>query len=45
MNIEAILTSVFAKLPHLHKPNQKFFHQLFAALIGRQGRANFENMS
>jgi hypothetical protein len=45
MSIEAILTSIFAKLPHLHKPTQKFLRQLFAALIGRQGRANFTNMS
>lgn len=45
MRIEATLNSIFAKLPQLHKPTQKFLQQLFAVLIGRQGRANFANMS
>lgn len=45
MSIETILDSIFAKLPCISKPQQKFLRQLFAVLLGRQGRANFENMS
>jgi hypothetical protein len=45
MSIEAILKPILAKLSGVGKHQRTFLIELFAVLIGRQGRATFENLA
>lgn len=45
MSLETILKPILAKLSHLNKHQGTFLIELFAALLGRQGRATFENLA
>ncbi|GAA4421884.1 transposase [Nibrella viscosa] len=45
MSIEAILKPILAKLSNVNKHQRSFLTELFAVLLGRQGRATFENLA
>ncbi|MBC7571409.1 MAG: transposase [Spirosoma sp.] len=45
MSIEAILKPILAKLSNVNKHQRTFLTELFAVLLGRQGRATFENLA
>ncbi len=45
MSIEAILSPILAKLSGVSKHQRTFLTELFSVLLGRQGRATFENLA
>lgn len=45
MSIEAILKPILAKLSKVNRHQRTFLTELFAVLLGRQGRATFENLA
>lgn len=45
MSIEAILKPILAKLSNVNKHQSSFLLELFSVLLGRQGRATFENLA
>lgn len=45
MSIEAILKPILAKLSNVNKHQRTFLTELFSVLLGRQGRATFENLA
>lgn len=45
MSIEAILKPILAKLSNVNKHQRTFLIELFSVLLGRQGRATFENLA
>jgi hypothetical protein len=45
MSLETILKPILAKLSNLSKHQRSFLTELFAVLLGRQGRATFENLA
>ncbi|WP_425423145.1 hypothetical protein, partial [Spirosoma panaciterrae] len=45
MSIEAILKPILAKLFNVNKHQRTFLTELFSVLLGRQGRATFENLA
>lgn len=45
MSLETILRPILAKLSNVNKHQRTFLTELFAVLLGRQGRATFENMA
>ena len=45
MSIEAILKPILAKLSNVNKHQRTFLTELVAVLLGRQGRATFENLA
>lgn len=45
MSIQTILDSILTKLDHIGKHQRTFLSELFSLLLGRQGRATFENMA
>lgn len=45
MSIEAILKPILAKLSGVGKHQRTFLTELFTVLLGRQGRATFENLA
>ena len=45
MSIEAILSPILAKLSGVGKHQRSFLIELFSVLLGRQGRATFENLA
>lgn len=45
MSIEAILSPILTKLSKVSKHQRTFLTELFAVLLGRQGRATFENLA
>jgi len=45
MSLEAILKPILAKLSNVNKHQRTFLTELFAVLLGRQGRATFENLA
>ena len=45
MSLETILSPILAKLSNVSKHQRNFLTELFALLLGRQGRATFENLA
>lgn len=45
MSLETILRPILAKLSNVNKHQRTFLTELFALLLGRQGRATFENLA
>lgn len=45
MSLEAILWPILAKLSNVNKHQRTFLTELMALLLGRQGRATFENLA
>ena len=45
MSIDAILKPILAKLFNVNKHQRTFLTELFSVLLGRQGRATFENLA
>ena len=45
MSLETILKPILAKLSTVNKHQRTFLTELFAVLLGRQGRATFENLA
>ncbi len=45
MSLETILKPILAKLSNVSKHQRTFLTELFAVLLGRQGRATFENLA
>jgi hypothetical protein len=45
MSLETILRPILAKLSNVNKHQRTFLTELFAVLLGRQGRATFENLA
>lgn len=45
MSLETILSPILAKLSNVSKHQRTFLTELFAVLLGRQGRATFENLA
>jgi Transposase DDE domain len=45
MSLETILRPILAKLSNVSKQQRTFLTELFALLLGRQGRATFENLA
>jgi hypothetical protein len=45
MSLETILSPILAKLSNVNKHQRTFLYELIAVLLGRQGRATFENLA